>query len=76
MKFMYFSIKYSDILLKKKLTSFITVRFTAITLVIVLVCGFCDVSVTSSDYPKLISRINEVYVFFNKIKRYFIEKKT
>ena len=31
-------------------------------------CGFSSVKIYFSDYPKsLISRINEVYVFFNKI---------
>ena len=40
MKFKYFSIKYrySNILLRKKPTSFITVCFAAITLDIVLTC--------------------------------------
>ena len=41
-------------------------------------CGFSSTKIDYSDYPKsLISRINEVYVFFNKIslQRYFIEKK-
>ena len=31
-------------------------------------CGFSSIIIDYSDYPKsLISRINEVYVFFNKI---------
>ena len=31
-------------------------------------CGFRSIKMDYSDYPKsLISRINEVYVFFNKI---------
>ena len=31
-------------------------------------CGFSSIEIDYSDYPKsLISRINEVYVFFNKI---------
>ena len=31
-------------------------------------CGFSSIKIDYSDYPKsLISRINEVYVFFNKI---------
>ena len=31
-------------------------------------CGFSSIYIDYSDYPKsLISRINEVYVFFNKI---------
>ena len=40
-------------------------------------CGFSSFKIAYSDYRKsLISRINEVYVFFNKILlyRYFIEK--
>ena len=38
-----------------------------------VVCGFSSIKIDYSDYLKsLISRINEVYVFFNK---YFIEKK-
>ena len=31
-------------------------------------CGFSNIKIYFSDYPKsLISKINEVYVFFNKI---------
>ena len=31
-------------------------------------CGFSSINIDHSNYPKsLISRINEVYVFFNKI---------
>ena len=31
-------------------------------------CGFSPIKIHFSDYPKsLISRINEAYVFFNKI---------
>ena len=40
-------------------------------------CGFSPIIIQFSDYLKiLISRINEVYVFFNKIRvlQYFIEK--
>ena len=37
-------------------------------------CGFSPIKIHFSDYPKsLISRINEVYVFFNKVS-HFIEK--
>ena len=36
-------------------------------------CGFGSIKIDYSDYPKsLISRINEIYVFFDKI---FFEKK-
>ena len=41
-------------------------------------CGFSSIKIDYSDYPKrLISRINEVYAFFNKtsLQRYLIEKK-
>ena len=40
--------------------------------------GFSSIKIYYSEYPKrLISRINDVYVFFNKISlyRYFIEEK-
>ena len=42
-----------------------------------LACEFSPSKIQLADYPKsLISRINEIYVFFNKILlwRYFIEK--
>ena len=33
-----------------------------------IACGFSSIKIDYSDYPKsLISRINEVYIFFNKI---------
>ena len=33
-------------------------------------CGFSSIKIDYSDYPKsLIRRINEVYVFFNKISQ-------
>ena len=35
-------------------------------------CGFSSIKIYYSDYPKsLISRINEVYVFFNKISLFY-----
>ena len=40
-------------------------------------CGFSSIKIDYSDYPKsLISRIDKIYVFFNKISiwQYFIEK--
>ena len=38
--------------------------------------GFSSIKIDYSDYPKsLISRINEVYVFFSKISLYLIGKK-
>ena len=34
----------------------------------IVACGFSSIKIDYSDYPKsLISRINFVYVFFNKI---------
>ena len=41
-------------------------------------CWFSPIKSLFTDYPSLISRKNEVYVFFNKIslKQYFIEKNT
>ena len=36
--------------------------------IISVACGFSSIYIDYSDYPKsLISKINEIYVFFNKI---------
>ena len=46
---------------------------TGVTKISSVACAFSPIKIHFSDYPKgLISRINEVYVFFNKISVYAI----
>ena len=50
-----------EVLCTKKLY-FVTVEISSVA------CGLSSIKIDYSDYPKsLISRINEVYVFYNKI---------
>ena len=56
-------------------TSSVLLAGTGVWKISSVACGFSFIKIDYSEYPKsLISRINDIYVFFNGISLYFIEK--